>query len=266
MSQLKQSLCLPPFIESGADKEELVRAAAKAGYAAIDLWGRDEDFEETVALANDHGMVVASMVGHWTHEAGLNDPANHDRIERELRESIEIAARCGIAGGITLSGNLRDGVGVEESAEITVAGIKRVLPLADEKGVNLNLELLNSKVDHPGYEADNTAWGVMVCELADHPRCKLLYDIYHIQIMEGDIIRTIEKNIDHIGHFHGAGVPGRRDIGGDQELNYAAVAKAIAATAYEGYLAHEFWPAGDPVAAVGAAFTVCAQQGSEVGS
>lgn len=258
MSRLKQSLCLPPFMECGASRPRLIEAAAAAGYAGIDLWGREEDFEETVAMAKDCGLVVASMVGHWTHEAGLNDPANHDRIEDELSESICIAAQHAIAGVITLSGNRRDGVGIEESVEITVEGLRRVLPLAAEKGVDLNLELLNSKIDHPAYEADSTAWGVMVCELAEHPRCKLLYDIYHMQIMEGDIIRTIRENIGHIGHFHTAGVPGRKEIGADQELNYTAVAAVIAETGYDGYVAHEFWPAGDPLAAVAEAFAVCA--------
>ena len=258
VSRLKQSLCLPPFIECGASRRSLIETAAAAGYAGIDLWGRDEDFEQTVAMAREHGLVVASMVGHWTHEAGLNDPANHPRIEDELSESITIAAEHGIPGVITLSGNLRPGVGVEESVEITVEGLRRVLPLAAEKGINLNLELLNSKVDHPGYEADNSAWGVMVCERADHPRCRLLYDIYHMQIMEGDIIRTIREVIAHIGHFHTAGVPGRREIGACQELNYAAIAAAIVETGYDGFVAHEFWPEGEPLAAVAEAFAVCA--------
>ncbi len=209
-------------------------------------------------MAREHSLVVASMVGHWSHEAGLNDPANHDRIEDELSESIVIAAQQAIPGVITLAGNRREGVGIEESVEITAEGLLRVLPLAEEKCVNLNLELLNSKVDHPGYEADSSAWGVMVCELVDHPRCKLLYDVYHMQIMEGDVIRTIREQIAHIGHFHAAGVPGRKEIGANQELNYAAIAAAIAETGYGGFLAHEFWPAGDPLMAVAEAFAICA--------
>jgi len=216
-----------------------------------------DDFEQVVKTAQAKGLVVASMVGHWTHEEGLNDPANHSRIETELRESIDIAAKHNIPGIICLSGNRRNGVSEDEAAEITVAGLQNILPYADEKDVTLNLELLNSKIDHPHYQADNTPWGVKVCRLADHPRLRLLYDIYHMQIMEGDIIRTLQDNIEWIGHFHTAGVPGRHDIDDLQELNYPAIIRAIAETDFNGYVAHEFWPKGDAYAAAEKAFQIC---------
>ncbi|MFT5128862.1 MAG: hydroxypyruvate isomerase [Rhodothermales bacterium] len=257
MTPLRQSLCLPPFHAQGASNADLIDTAERVGYAAIEVWGRDADFREIVDAAHAKDLVVASMVGHWTHEEGLNDPANHARIEDELRESIDIAATHSIPGIICLSGNRRPGVSEAEAAEVTVAGLQPVLPYAAEKGVLLNLELLNSKVDHPDYQADNTAWGVQVCELANHPNLRLLYDIYHMQIMEGDVIRSIREHIQWIGHFHTAGVPGRHDIDASQELNYAAIAQAIAETDFAGYVAHEFWTNGDPLQAAESAFHTC---------
>ena len=123
--------------------------------------------------------------------------------------------------------------------------------------MNLNLELLNSKIDHAGYQCDHTAWGVAVCEQMDSPRVKLLYDIYHMQIMEGDIIRTIRDNIQWIGHFHTAGVPGRHDIDNSQELAYGAICAAIAGTDYDLYVGHEFKPRGDALQALRAAYAIC---------
>jgi hydroxypyruvate isomerase len=254
---LRQSLCLPPFCAQGATNAELISAAARIGYAAIEVWGREDDFAEIVERAHSAGLVVASMVGHWTHEEGLNDPANHPRIHDELRVSIDIAAANAIPSIICLSGNRRAGVSEAEAAAITVAGLAPILPYAVEKGVLLNLELLNSKIDHPHYQADNTAWGVQVCELANHPNLRLLYDIYHMQIMEGDVIRTIREHIHWIGHFHTAGVPGRHDIDLSQELNYRAIAQAIAESDFAGYLAHEFWAKGDPITAAESAFDIC---------
>ena len=132
-------------------------------------------------------------------------------------------------------------------------------PYAEQKDINLNLELLNSKIDHPGYQCDHTAWGVAVCERVDSPRVKLLYDIYHMQIMEGDVIRTIRENIRWIGHFHTAGNPGRNDMDDTQELNYAGICKGIADTGYDLYVGHEFKPKGDPVEALRQTFARCDQ-------
>jgi hydroxypyruvate isomerase len=138
-------------------------------------------------------------------------------------------------------------------------GLRRVAPYAEECGINLNLELLNSKIDHPGYQCDHTAWGVAVCERVGSPRVKLLYDIYHMQIMEGDIIRTIRENIKWIGHFHTAGVPGRNDLDDTQDLNYRGICSAIASTAYDLYLGHEYKPKGESLPSIQQAFAVCDQ-------
>ncbi len=154
---------------------------------------------------------------------------------------------------LCFSGN-RNGLDDEVGAEITAAGLARIAPAAEEAGVTLVLELLNSKVDHPDYQADHTAWGVQVCRAVGSPRVKLLYDIYHMQIMEGDIIRTIQAVHPFIGLYHTAGNPGRNDLDDEQELNYAAILRAIRATGYTGYISHEFIPKGDPAAALRTTF------------
>jgi hydroxypyruvate isomerase len=136
-------------------------------------------------------------------------------------------------------------------------GLRRVALAAEDAGVNLVLELLNSKVDHPDYQCDHTAWGVEVCGMVGSPRVKLLYDIYHMQVMEGDLMRTIAAHHASIGHYHTAGNPGRRDLDDEQELNYPAIIRAIADTGYDGYIGHEFVPKGDSIAAMKAAFDLC---------
>jgi hypothetical protein len=141
--------------------------------------------------------------------------------------------------------------------EITAEGLRLVARAAEEAGITLVLELLNSKVDHKDYQCDRTDWGVRVIQMVDSPRVKLLYDIYHMQIMEGDIIRTIRDSHAHIGHYHTAGNPGRNEIDDTQELNYPAIVRAIAATGYAGYLGQEFVPKGDPVAALRDALARC---------
>ena len=165
----------------------------------------------------------------------------------------------GIPALICFSGNRNAGQSDEDGLEATVAGLKRAAPYAERRGVNLNLELLNSRVDHPGYQADHTAWGAEVCRRVGSPRVRLLYDIYHMQIMEGDVIRTIGDNIRWIGHFHTAGNPGRKDLDDSQELQYAAICAAIAETGYDLFLAHEFTPKGDPIEALRRAFEVCSR-------
>jgi hydroxypyruvate isomerase len=237
--------------------DDLFATGAEMGYAAVEFWDRGVDFEEVVETAKRHDLVVASMSGHHSLPDGLNKRSNHDRIEAELRESIELAAMHGIQGLICFSGNRQPFQTELEAVEAVADGFRRIAPYAEEKGVNLNLELLNSKVNHPGYQCDHTAWGVAVCERVNSPRVKLLYDIYHMQIMEGDIIRTIRENIRWIGHFHTAGNPGRHDMDDTQELNYRGICRAIAATGYELYVGHEFSPTGDLTEALRAAFELC---------
>jgi len=257
--RIKQSLCYPIFKGPKATLEDLFRAVAEMGFAAVELWGRDEEFPQVVELARKYKLVIASMSGHNSLPDGLNKRANHDRIEAELIESIDLAAKYGIPGLICFSGNRQPFMTELEAIEACADGLKRVAPYAEQKGVNLNMELLNSKINHPGYQCDHTAWGVAVCERVNSPRVKLLYDIYHMQIMEGDIIRTIRDNIRWIGHFHTAGNPGRHDMDDLQELNYAGICRAIAETGYEYYVGHEFIPKGDPIAALKQAYDLCNQ-------
>jgi hydroxypyruvate isomerase len=258
--RIKQSICYPLFMPKEMALADLVGIAAEIGYAAIELWTRPPEFEEVMELAKQHGLAVASMSGHASLPDGLNKRSNHDRIEAELRESIDIAAKHGIPGLICFSGNVQPFQSEIEAIHAVADGFKRIAPYAEEKGVNLNLELLNSKIDHPGYQCDHTLWGAAVCELVNSPRVKLLFDIYHMQIMEGDIIRTLRSHAKWIGHYHTAGVPGRNNLDDSQEINYRGVCKAIAQTGYELYVGHEFRPKSDPIAALRETFKICDQE------
>ena len=257
--RIKQSICFPLFKPDSMSLDELCKVGAEIGYAAIELWFRGSDFGEIMETAARHNLAVASMCGHESLPDGLNKPENHDRIEAELIETIDIAAEYNIPGVICFSGNRNDGQSDYEGMIVCAQGLRRIAPYAEKKGVNLNVELLNSKVDHPLYQCDRTDWGLALCEMVGSPRVKLLYDIYHMQIMEGDVIRSIRKAIGHIGHFHTAGNPGRNDMDDTQELNYAGICRAIAATDYDLYVGHEFKPLGDPIASLKQTFDLCNQ-------
>ncbi|MBS3762197.1 MAG: TIM barrel protein [Planctomycetes bacterium] len=257
--RIKQSICYPLFMPDEMELEQLCEIAADIGYDAIELWGRGDDFEEIVETAHSYDLVVASFIGHDSLPDGLNKYENHDRIEAELRESIDIAAANDVPGMICFSGNRNEGQSDYEGMIACARCLRKVAPYAEEKGVNLNVELLNSKVNHPGYQCDHTDWGLALCEMVDSPRVNLLFDIYHMQIMEGDIIRNIRKSIDRIGHFHTAGNPGRNDMDDTQEMNYRGICSAIAETGYDLYLGHEFKPKGDPIDALKDTFEICDQ-------
>jgi hydroxypyruvate isomerase len=261
--RIKQSVCYPMIRPAEIPLPDFVARVAELGYDAIEFWTRDETFDEVVALAHQHNLAIAIMSGHDSLTVGLNDPGEHDRIEAELRVSIDLAVDAGIPGLIVFSGNCREGVSEAAAMAATVAGLRRIAPYAEAKNVNLNMELLNSKVDHPGYQNDHSAWGVEVCRRVNSPNVKLLFDIYHMQIMEGDVIRTIRDNIRWIGHFHTAGVPGRRDFDDTQELNYAGICRAIAETGYNLYVGHEFKPKGEVYGALEQAHMIC-DQGADV--
>jgi hydroxypyruvate isomerase len=252
MSTIVQSVAWWCFVPKLLSPEQFTEAAAEAGFAALDLvppehWGP----------VCDHGLTISSIAGHQPLEVGLNRRDQHERIEGEIRAAIGHAQRLGIPNVICFSGN-REGLDDATGLEITAEGLRRVAPAAEEAEVTLVLELLNSKVDHPDYQADHTAWGAGVCQAVGSPRVKLLYDIYHMQIMEGDVIRTLRALNPLIGLYHTAGNPGRNDLDGAQELNYPAILKAIRGTGYAGYLAHEFIPKGEPVAALRTLFQHCA--------
>jgi len=231
--------------------EELAQECARLGMKGIDLIG-----EKDWPVVQKHGLVPSMVSGGGSIADGLNRKENHDKIEQQMRENIAKAAAAGLPNVITFSGNRR-GQPDAEGLENCVLGLNRVKAFAEEKGVTICLELLNSKVNHKDYQCDHTAWGVEVVKRVNSPRVKLLYDIYHMQIMEGDIIRTIRENIQYIGHFHTGGNPGRNEIDETQELNYRAIAQAVADLNFTGYFVHEFVPAGDPRRALERAVEIC---------
>jgi hydroxypyruvate isomerase len=251
MQSIRQSISWWCFVPDKLTPEALVGAAAEIGYDAVELVG-----QEYWQLAKEHGLHIAAVNGHQSIADGLNQRENRVRIERELTANIALAARWGIPNLICFSGNRR-GLDDATGAEITAENLRVVAKRAEDAGVTLVLELLNSKVDHPDYQCDRTACGVKVCQMVNSPRVKLLYDIYHMQIMEGDVIRTIRENYPYFGHYHTAGNPGRHELDESQELNYPPIVRAIRDTGYDGYLGQEFIPTGEPRAALKAAFDLC---------
>lgn len=262
--RIKQSFCYPLYMPKGKTIDHVMKAAADIGLKAVELWHRaanlhDVTLEQLADAAKANNMIVASMCGHQSLEDGMNKPENHDRIEKELKESIDVAVKLGMPNLICFSGNRNKGQSDYEGAISCAKLLRRVAPYAEEKGINLNVELLNSKVDHPGYQCDHTDWGLALMEMVQSPRVKLLFDVYHMQIMEGDVIRNLRKAMPYIGHIHTAGNPGRKDMDDEQEMNWVGICKAIAATDYAGYVGHEFSPKGDPIEALKAAFKTCDQ-------
>lgn len=238
--------------------ETLAEKAVELGYEGIDLLHADE-----VAVIRPFGLICPMMAAP-EHESGLgcierafNRMEHHDTLAKIYQKLIPAAAAADIPNVICFSGN-RGGLSDEQGIENCARGIDRLLPIAEKYGVTLVMELLNSKVDHPDYQCDRTAWGVALCERLGNPRFQLLYDIYHMQIMEGDVISTIRKHIRHIAHFHTAGVPGRHEIDDSQELNYPAIVRAIADTGYDGFIAQEFIAkASDPFTSLKDALSLC---------
>jgi hydroxypyruvate isomerase len=236
--RLKQSVCRWPY--KRVSLPDFCRRTRQIGFAGIDLLFPDEWAE-----AADAGLIVS--MGYASRRdkfiaTGFNDPANHALLLGELEMALPRAAQARVANLIAMFGNRVPGIDEPAAIANCVAGLAKIAPLAEKHGVTVCVELLNSKVDHPGYQGDHTAFGVAVMRGVNSPRVKLLYDIYHMQIMEGDVIRTIRDNINWIGHFHTGGVPGRHEINDSQELNYHAIAAAIADLNYQGYVAHEFIP------------------------
>jgi hydroxypyruvate isomerase len=232
---------------------DLCRRAKTIGFDAIDLLYPDEWL-----VARDSGLKCS--MGYAARrerfiQNGFNDPANHPMLLAELEAGIPLAAQAGVPNLIAMFGN-RHGASPAEDMASCVTGLSKIAPLAEKHGVTICVELLNSRIDHAGYEGDHTAFGVDIVQAVGSLRVKLLYDIYHMQIMEGDVIRTIRNNIPWIAHFHTGGVPGRHEIDGSQELNYRAVAQAIADTGFPGYVAHEFMPVGDPFTSLADAYKI----------
>jgi len=234
--------------------DDLCKAAAQMGLKGIDLLQPDE-FE----VPKRYGLICTmGYVDAGTIPKALNRVENHDAIEAGLRKNVPLAQKAGVPNVITFSGN-RAGMSDEEGARNTITGLKRVRSIIEDHGVILNLELLNSKHDHHDYMCDHTAWGVRVMEEVGSPNIKLLYDIYHMQIMEGDLIATIQANSKWLGHFHTGGVPKRHELNDTQEVNWAGVMRGIADTGFKGYVAHEFvpLPTNDPLTSLRQAVDLC---------
>jgi hydroxypyruvate isomerase len=247
---LKQSVAR--WCYSKISVEDLAREGARMGLKGMDLIG-PEDWP----IASKHGLTPAMVQPAGVSiPDGFNRRENHDRLESIYREAIPAIAAANAPNVIAFSGNRR-GMGDDEGMTNTVAGLRRISRIAEDNGVTICLELLNSKVNHKDYMCDHTAWGVEVCKRVDSPRVKLLYDIYHMQIMEGDVIRTIRENIYYIGHFHTGGVPGRHELDDTQELEWRPIAQAIARLGFTGYMAHEFIPVRDPLKSLEQAVQLC---------
>jgi hydroxypyruvate isomerase len=231
---------------------EFCQAVAAMGLTAIDLLE-----EPDWAIVRDHGLICSmAYAGGGTIKDGLNVKANHDAIVRSFEQKIPRAAAMKVPNVITFFGN-RMGMSDAEASANCIEGLNRVKKIAEDNGVTICVELLNSKVDHKDYQGDHTAFGVAIVKAVGSPRVKLLSDLYHMQIMEGDLIRTLRDNKEYIAHFHTGGVPGRHELDDTQEVNWRAVASAIAATGFQGYMAHEFVPTRDPLTSLREAVTLC---------
>jgi hydroxypyruvate isomerase len=231
--------------------DDLCAAAKSYGYKGIDLLSENE-----WTTPKKYGLECSMANGFGSIPVGFNNPANHDKLVADAQAMIPKAAAAGVTNIVCFSGNRR-GMSDGEGIANCITGLRRITPLAEQHGVTLCLELLNSKVDHKDYHADHTAWAVQVVQGVASPRLKLLYDIYHMQIMEGDVIATIKANFQHIAHFHTGGVPGRNEIDDTQELNYRRVMQAIADLGYTGFVGQEFVPKREPLASMKQAFEIC---------
>ena len=239
----------------GTSLEDACREASRLGIVAFDLIGPSD-----WPTLRKHGIVPSMypLGPGGTIPDALNRKENHARIEQSLRAAIDEAARANVPNIITFSGNRR-GMADAEGADNCVAFLNSIKAHAEDKGVTICMELLNSRVNHRDYMFDHMAWGVDVVKRVSSPRVKILYDIYHAQIMDGDIVRAIRDNIQWIGHFHTGGNPGRHDIDETQELNYRFVMQAIADANFTGFVCHEYTPTQghDPIATLAKAIEIC---------
>ena len=236
----KHSVCRWPY--NGKTLEELCEAAVDIGIDSIELLNPDQ-FETvkkyglTCAMANSVPLSLTD---------GFNDPSIHEKLKGEYFELFPKVADAGFEKIICFSGN-RKSLDDEQGLENCAMGLEPVVKKAKEYGLTICMELLNSKIDHEDYQCDHTEWGVKLVEKLGQDNFKLLYDIYHMQIMEGDVIRTIRENSEYIGHYHTGGVPGRNEIDETQELNYRAIMEAISQTGFEGFVAQEFIPTNSDI-------------------
>jgi len=251
-NRLKQSASRWPY--RSIPLADFCQAGKGMGLSGVDLLTSDE-----WPVVRQSGLVCSMGYAARRDDfipRGFNDPANHDLLVGELERALPVAVQHGVPNLIAMFGD-RQGRSAAQGIAACVTGLRRIAPLAERHGVTICVELLNSKVDHKDYQGDHTAFGAAVIEGVGSPRVKLLYDIYHMQIMEGDVMRTIREHAAHIGHFHTGGVPGRHELDDTQELNYKAVARAIADSGFTGFVAHEFVPTRDPLTSLRQAVEIC---------
>ena len=248
--RLKQSVC--KWCYGKIPLDEFCQQVKPLGLLSVELLG-----EADWPVVKQHGLTCAMANGPSGISDGWNEPKDHDKLVAESERLLPLVKEAGLPNMIVFSGNRRgmdDLVGLKNCA----TGLKRIMPLAEQLGVTVCMELLNSKRNHKDYMCDRTPWGVALADEIGSDRFKLLYDIYHVQIMEGDIIATIQENHQYIGHYHTGGVPGRAEIDDTQELNYTTICKAIVETGFTGYLAQEFIPKrDDPIASLAQGVRIC---------
>ena len=252
--RLKQSLVQWCY-EKYWDIEGLCKAARKLGCVSVEL-GPQKDWP----TIKKHGLACAIAGSHW-FDKGMNNPKYHDMCVAKLRETIDACAAFGCPSVITFTG-FREDVPDDAGMKNSVDGLKKVIGYAEEKKINLAIEMLNSRVDeemkgHPGYQGDHMDYCIEIVKKVGSPRMKVLFDVYHVQIMDGDVITRIKKYAEYIGHVHSAGVPGRHELDDKQELNYRAVFQALADIKYAGYVGHEFIPTRDPMQGLKEAVALC---------
>lgn len=237
----------------GIPLDDLCKEAKNIGLSSIDLVGPAE-----WPTLKKYGLISAMPSGAGMGiTKGFNDPQYHDALIKSYEEVIPLAAAAGFNQIICFSGN-RNGLDDEQGMKNCATGLKRLMPAAEKSKVTVVMELLNSKVNHKDYQCDHTPWGAALAESVGSDRFKLLYDIYHMQIMEGDVIATIKKYDKYISHYHTGGVPGRNEIDDTQELNYPAIIKAIYGTGYKGFVAQEFIPKrADKIASLKQGVQIC---------
>jgi hydroxypyruvate isomerase len=249
--RIKQAICRGCLRRSGMNMEQMAELAGKIGLVGMDFVGRND-----WPILKKHGLVAAIVGGAGGIRNGLNNKSMHAKFLSDFQKNIKAAAEYKWRNVITMAGD-RKGISDKEGMDNCHAILKEAVKIAEDQGVTICMELLNSKVNHPGYMCDKSAWGFELCKRVNSPRFKMLYDIYHMQIMEGDLIATIKKNIQYIGHFHTAGVPGRHELDENQEIYYPAVMRAIVETGYDGYVSHEYTPTRDPMKSLIQAVKTC---------
>ena len=245
--RIKQSVC--QWCYRKMPIEQLAANAARIGLKSIELVNSND-----WPVLKKHGLICAMSYGQGNR--GLNRKENHAECLAHLRRSIEQTSNAGFPNVICFSGK-RAGMDDDEGLKNCEIAIKQVVSLAEKKNVTLCIELLNSKRDHKDYMCDRTHWAAELVKRVGSDRFKMLYDIYHMQIQEGDVIATIRENKDYIGHYHTGGVPGRNEIDDSQELNYSTIMRAIVATGFKGYVAQEFVPKRDPMTSLAEAVRIC---------